>query len=220
MSETATGRRWPRIALGAAAAVLLLLLGYAVGMLQPRLTAPGDSSAEAGFARDMSTHHAQAIEMGMIAFQKATRPEVRQMGRDIALTQQDQVGRMETWLQDWHLQPTGDDAPMAWMPEAKAGQHHSMAGGMSVGEDGLMPGMATPAELEKLRNATGTDVDILFCQYMLRHHLAGIHMAEAVLQTTKQEQVKELAQSMVAGQNKEVTELRRMLDDLGAKPLS
>ncbi|MFC7643696.1 DUF305 domain-containing protein [Streptosporangium lutulentum] len=41
------------------AAVLLLIVG--------RSTDPTDASAEAGFARDMAVHHAQAVEMSFIA---------------------------------------------------------------------------------------------------------------------------------------------------------
>jgi hypothetical protein len=37
-----------------------LIVGLAIGFLGPRLTTPGDDSVEAGFLRDMSTHHAQA----------------------------------------------------------------------------------------------------------------------------------------------------------------
>ena len=63
------------------AAVLLVFLGYALGTLIPRWQTPGDTSPEAGFARDMSAHHAQAVELGMIAYQKGTDPEVRTLGR-------------------------------------------------------------------------------------------------------------------------------------------
>ena len=63
-----SARRFGTLAL-AAAVVVGLLLGYAGGLLTPTFTRPGEHSAEAGFARDMSTHHAQAVEMGLIAFQ-------------------------------------------------------------------------------------------------------------------------------------------------------
>jgi len=63
-------------------ALALLLIGYAVGWLTPRLSTPGQHSPEAGFARDMSEHHAQAVELGMIAYQKAALPEVRTLGGD------------------------------------------------------------------------------------------------------------------------------------------
>jgi len=195
--------------LGALGAVVALLIGYLAGLVTPRFTAPGDNSPEAGFARDMSVHHAQAVEMGEWAYQKATNDEVRQMGYDIALTQQAQIGMMSIWLKDWHLEPTGSRPKMAWMPD----------GTKELSPDGLMPGMATDDQLEQLHNATGKDVDILFCQLMLRHHLGGIHMIDGVLQESHNSMVRQLAQTMKNNQQAEVATLQRMLTELGAKPL-
>ena len=165
--------------LGALVAVFALAVGYLGGLLYPRFTAPGDTSPEAGFARDMSTHHAQAVEMAMVAWQKSSNLEIREIAYDIATVQQGQIGVMQTWLVDWHLQPTGRRPKMAWMPD----------GAQSLRPDGLMPGMATDAQLQQLRTATGGPADILFCQLMIRHHLGGIHMAEAVLPLTHNRQV-------------------------------
>ena len=66
--------------------VIGLLLGYAAGFLTPRSGGPSDTSPEAGFARDMSTHHAQAVAMGMLAQRKGENVAVRGFGGDIALT--------------------------------------------------------------------------------------------------------------------------------------
>lgn len=74
--DAAGSPRYGVAALALAVAVGLLL-GYATGWLTPKLTRPGETSVEAGFARDMTTHHAQAVEMGLIAFQRATDIEVR-----------------------------------------------------------------------------------------------------------------------------------------------
>jgi uncharacterized protein (DUF305 family) len=195
--------------LGALGAVVALLIGYGAGLLTPRFTAPGDNSPEAGFARDMSTHHAQAVEMGMVAYQKATNDDVRQMGYDIATTQQAQIGMMSVWLKDWHLEPTGSRPKMAWMPN----------GSQELSPDGLMPGMATDAQMAQLHNATGKDVDILFCQLMLRHHLGGIHMIDGILQESHNKTVTDLAQTMKNNQQADVAMLQQLLTDLGAKPL-
>jgi uncharacterized protein (DUF305 family) len=189
--------------------VALLIIGYAAGWLIPRLGTPGESSAEAGFARDMSTHHAQAVEIGMIAHQKATLAEVRTLGGDIAITQQGQIGVMSTWLKDWGLGPNSDQAPMAWMPD-----------GQKLMNGNLMPGMATREEIAKLNAATGKDVDILFCQYMLRHHLGGVHMAKGVIARNPEPQVKELAETMVRNQTGEIAVLQNLLSSLGAAPLN
>jgi uncharacterized protein (DUF305 family) len=190
------------------AAVLLVAFGYGAGLLTPKVTAPGDNSADAGFARDMSTHHAQAVEMGMIAYQDATLPDVRVLGGDIAITQQGQIGVMSTWLSQWGLDANSSRPPMAWMPD-----------GQQALVDGLMPGMATRDEVAKLKAAKGKDVDILFCQYMLRHHLGGIHMIDGILAQNPVPEVRDLAEIMKKNQTAEVSVMRTLLTQLGAQPL-
>jgi uncharacterized protein (DUF305 family) len=181
-----------------------LLLGYAAGFLTPRNSPPSDSSAEAGFARDMSDHHAQAVYMGMIAHSKGTNGVVRGMGMDIALTQQAQIGTMGQWLDQWGLNVNRTGSPMAWMPD-----------GTQSLDNGLMPGMATQAELDALANATGPEVDRLFVTMMIKHHLGGIHMAEAVLKVTDNQDVIDLARAMTAGQQGEITALQELQKTLG-----
>ncbi|MEU8664612.1 DUF305 domain-containing protein, partial [Actinoplanes philippinensis] len=166
------------------ALVLGLVLGVAIGFLVPHgESLPADDSAEAGFARDMTTHHTQAVEMGLIAYAQASDPEVRTMGVDIALNQQGQIGMMQAWLREWNLQPTGNRPAMAWMPD----------GAGSV-VNGLMPGMATPEEMKKLRETTGLEGDRLFLQMMIKHHLGGVHMAQEVAEVSKDKEVVEAAQ--------------------------
>jgi uncharacterized protein (DUF305 family) len=200
---TRGGRRFGTVVVAIAIAVGLLL-GYAAGLLTPSLRNPGDSSADAGFARDMSTHHAQAVDMAMTAFQKATDPEVRGLGYDIALTQENQIGQMQTWLKHWGLGPTGPDAAMAWMPE-----------GSKALVDGRMPGMATDQQLQQLHTATGKDVDAIFLRLMIQHHLGGIHMIEGILAKTSRPEVRELALGMKSGQESEITALRNIQTRLG-----
>jgi uncharacterized protein (DUF305 family) len=200
---TRGGRRFGTVAVAIAIAVGLLL-GYAAGLLTPSLRNPGDSSADAGFARDMSTHHAQAVDMAMTAFQKATDPEVRGLGYDIALTQENQIGQMQTWLKHWGLGPTGPDAAMAWMPE-----------GSKALVDGRMPGMATDQQLQQLHTATGKNVDAIFLRLMIQHHLGGIHMIEGILAKTSRSEVRELALGMKSGQESEITALRNIQTRLG-----
>jgi len=199
------GRRPLTIAAAVVAAVLVLIAVFGAGWFAHSRSHPGDDSVEAGFARDMSTHHAQAVEMAMLAHEKTTDPGVRTLSADIALTQQAQIGMMQTWLRHWNLNPTGSQPRMAWMPDGTASLR-----------DGLMPGMATDAERAELRETTGRDFDILFLRLMLDHHLGGIHMAEGVLKLSDDEQVRGLAESMVAGQKKEIALIRSLLTTLGA----
>jgi uncharacterized protein (DUF305 family) len=198
------------LVLGAFAAVLILAAGFALGYLVPLLNRPGDDSADAGFARDMSVHHAQAVEMGMYAFRTSSDPEIQILGYDIATTQQYQIGVMQGWLDEWHLSYSSSSPRMAWMTDGK----------QSLLPDGRMPGMATTDELNKLKAATGKQFDILFCQLMLRHHLGGVHMADEAITLAKDSRVQALATQIKLGQQKEITQLTAKLKELGAQPLS
>lgn len=184
-------------------AALALLVGLALGLGVSRLAAPGspaDDSAEAGFARDMTAHHAQAVAMGMIAAKKAQSVEVRSMGEDIAMTQQGQIGIMSQWLRDWGLNLNSDARPMAWMPD----------GDRVLTDGNLMPGMATTAEMQALDKATGTEVDRLFLEMMIRHHLGGVHMVDAVLAQSSDPDVLWLAKGMKSGQQSEVSAMQQL----------
>ncbi|GAB2573917.1 DUF305 domain-containing protein [Paractinoplanes abujensis] len=185
------------------AAVLALVLGVAlgigIGLSIPHFTKPGDDSVEAGFLRDMSTHHAQAVEMSMIAHQKSDDAEIVYVANDIALTQHGQIGYMQAWLRDWGLSPTGSQKPMAWMPNS--------AGSVV---NGLMPGMATPEQLTKLRAASGKELNTEFLTLMRQHHLGGIHMAQEAVKLSDNKDIDWIAESMVQSQQTELG----LIDDL------
>ncbi|MFI1989552.1 DUF305 domain-containing protein [Actinoplanes sp. NPDC020271] len=187
---------------GYAAVALLLagiVLGAAIGLVIPRFRTPDTDSVEAGFLRDMSTHHAQAVAMAMIAHAGSDTPGIVTLAADIATTQQAQIGYMQAWLRDWDLDPTGDQPAMAWMPDA--------AGSVV---NGLMPGMATPEQLASLRKASGKDLDVQFLTLMRAHHLGGIHMAQEAEELSGNKNVDWLADSMVTAQQGEI----QLIDDL------
>ncbi|MEV4010737.1 DUF305 domain-containing protein [Nonomuraea angiospora] len=80
-----------------AAALAFALAAFGLGLLWPR--PPADASVEAGFARDMQAHHAQAVQMTLIVRDRISDREVRTLAYDIATTQQQQIGQMYAWLQ-------------------------------------------------------------------------------------------------------------------------
>jgi len=199
-------RRWRRAVGIAVLMVLVFAAGYATHSIRRLWAAPDDSSVEAGFARDMSAHHAQAVSMSMVAWQRAARPATRSMAYATVTAQQQEIGVMQTWLDGWHLSATGSRAPMAWM----------IGGAQMLTADGRMPGMASRDELDRLDGARGEQVDVLFCQLMIRHHVGGLHMIDAVLAGSRRPEVRELAAKMRDNQRVEVVNLEHMLADLGA----
>jgi uncharacterized protein (DUF305 family) len=197
-----------RVVLLAVIAVGLLLIGgagaVALGIGQE--DTPTSDSVDAGFARDMSTHHLQGVEMANLALTRATDPQVRSLAFDISATQTNQVGRMQGWLSLWGVPLSGGEQ-MAWLP----GHPHAA--------NGLMPGMATEQELTGLQSLTGTAFDIRFLQLMIRHHQGGRAMAEYAAEHAQVAQVRSLARSIDDTQTAETTTMSAMLTALGGTPL-
>jgi uncharacterized protein (DUF305 family) len=162
---------------------------------------PGDDSAEAGFARDMMVHHAQAVEMAEIAQGKTESEDIATLAPDIALTQQGQIGQMQGWLQVWGLSPTGSEPAMSWMGEPT---------------NALMPGMATPEEIQQLRDASPEEANVLFLQLMIPHHQAALQMTEAIRGRSDRPEVETLAKAISASQQSEIQNMEQMLQDRGA----
>lgn len=163
---------------------------------------PGDDSAEAGFARDMIVHHAQAVEMAGIIRDKTDDERIRTLADDIALTQQGQIGQMQGWLDVWGLSPTGSEPAMTWMGHE--------------GHEGLMPGMATQAELNEMRAAPPDEAEEMFLRLMIEHHQAAIPMTDAVLERSDNPAVTNLADAIATSQTGEVRVMQDLLADRGA----
>ena len=165
---------------------------------------PGDDSAEAGFARDMMTHHQQAVEMGLLIHSRTQDPAVKILATDIITIQQAENGQMQGWLNLWGLLPTGDEPPMAWMGHPTTG---------------LMPGMATREEINQLANLSGAAADVAFLELMIRHHRGGIPMAEAIIGRTDIETVERFARSIVSAQTAEIATMESLLATKSAAPV-
>ncbi len=178
---------------------------------------------DAGFARDMGEHHAQAVDMSLIVLQASDSQDVDVLAYDIATTQSNQIGRMQSWLVDWDLPQARTEPRMAWMPEGSMTMDDMGMDGMSDAAPGspdyrAMPGMASLAEMENLRAADTTKAEILYLQLMTTHHLAGVEMAQAAVEEGQDPDVVDLAQAMVNGQRSEVKLMSDMLEARGANP--
>ncbi|MGK8486120.1 DUF305 domain-containing protein [Nocardia asiatica] len=201
-----------------------ILIGFAIGVLAriplDGATEPDPGAVDVGFSQDMSAHHAQAVEMAGVVLVRSTDTEVRRLAYDILTTQQSQVGRMQGWLQLWNEPAQGVDGFMGWMTEPMGAHDHSGTGEPHhTGPVPAMPGMATPAELAALRQATGPALDIMFLQLMLRHHAGGLPMIDYAAQHAATTAVRTLAETMAATQRGESELMTTMLRTRGAAPL-
>jgi uncharacterized protein (DUF305 family) len=208
------------------AAILGLLIAGIVGRTTAGTSSPGDSSAAAGFARDMTDHHAQAVDMATIINRRTNSDDIRTLATDIALTQTNQMGQMQGWLNQWGLSLGRSGPPMAWMTASGMDMQHQSGSTtpavdpalMRPQPDGRMPGMATAAQINQLRSLPVAKADVLFLQLMIAHHQAGIAMAQMAEALTREPVVDHLAATMITGQEGEITQMTQMLAQRGATP--
>lgn len=194
-------------------AIAVLVAGVSVGFLWGHNSAPGPvavpvvGSVDVGFAQDMSVHHQQAIDMAGYTRDNSTNPAIVALAFDIETSQSVEMGTMLGWLQTWGA-PRGDSTPMSWM----AGHAH-----LTV--NGLMPGMASPAQEKTLLASHGNALNILFLQLMIHHHQGGVQMAQYAAEHAKTSFERDLASNMYIAQSNEIVQMEQMLRQLGGVPL-
>jgi len=146
------------------------------------------NSADTAYMRDMIEHHGQAIVMTDIAGKHAGSKAVRAIAARIAAGQQPEIAVMEAWLEE----NPGDGG-----------------GGHGDGH-GAMPGMASEADLDRLRAARGEEFDALFLDLMIAHHEGAVKMAEDVLGKGNNEYVEQLATGVIAQQLSEIGRMEKL----------
>ncbi|MDQ4009631.1 MAG: DUF305 domain-containing protein [Actinomycetota bacterium] len=221
-----SGASWSRLVAVAGAVLVVLLLGAALGMLLQRGVGAGFGAGtqsegglvDIGFAQDMSVHHRQAVLMAGMARDRSTDPVIQSLAFDIETSQLQQVGQMQGWLSLWNAAPLPTGRYMTWMGDSSM---PGMTHGSGHGTDGVatMPGMASPADLERLRAAGGAQFDVLFLQLMLRHHQGGVPMATYAAEHAETAQVRNLADKIVISQGAESRYLAELITQRGAQPL-
>ena len=211
------GRRGRKVAAALIVLVLAVVAAFAIGRLSAPVTStPGTMSAEAGFARDMQVHHAQAVEMSMIVRDATDNAEIRLLAYDIATTQAQQEGQMYGWLNTWNLPQANAEPAMTWMTRPALNGDTSTHGhgdsdtGITAGDP--MPGYATPEQMAKLKSLDGVEAEKYFLELMIAHHQGGVEMADAILDRSTDRVIVSFANGIVVGQNAEITAMQELLE--------
>ncbi|QBJ97954.1 DUF305 domain-containing protein [Rhodococcus sp. ABRD24] len=227
-TASATSKRSQRTALAVIGLIGAIAIGFALGFfarlpIDDREPAhPGADSVDVGFSQDMTVHHNQAIDMATITLTRSGDRKVKDLAFDILTSQQNQVGQMQGWLALWDRAPLPTEGYMTWMTEGDGG--HSGHGAATTAAPaqpnaGKMPGMATAEEMAALGQASGSALDVMFLQLMLRHHQGGLPMIEYAKQYADVPVVRNLAQKMMSTQQGESTLITSMLAERGVSPL-
>lgn len=208
----------PVILAGAMLALAGLLTACSTTPATPPMASASSTSHNAqdtAFAQAMIVHHQGAIEMADLAATRATSTQVKDLAAQIKAAQQPEIDAMTSWLMAW-----GEPLDMPGM-----GSTPSPSGGMpgmdmssptptSSSASGMeMPGM-TAQEMASLKATSGTAFDKRFLTLMIQHHQGAVSMAKAELSQGRNADARQLAQSIVTSQTKQIADMQTMLSTL------
>lgn len=145
------------------------------------------NAADVSFASEMIPHHQQAVDMAKLAATRSSNSQVKDLAARIEAAQGPEITTMSGWLKGWG-QP---------MPENMAGMD--------------MPGLMSTADMDALAKATRGAFDKAFLTMMIAHHTGALTMAKTELAKGSDAEAKALAQAVVDGQTKEITEMKALL---------
>lgn len=154
------------------------------------------NDADKQFIQNMIVHHEQAVWMSDLAPSRASSRDVKELASRISDVQGLEIDAMNRWLSAHSIPTVNPTAP----------NHETMGG------HGPMPGMATQEQLDRLRNAKGTDFDTLWLQLMIAHHQGALTMAEEVRQKGVDTRVQEIADDVVVEQTDEIQRMQGWLN--------
>jgi uncharacterized protein (DUF305 family) len=153
-------------------------------------TVVGQVPFDQAFIDAMVPHHREAIEMAKAAQTRGlTQPELEQIASDIISSQQREIDQMLGWREGWF----GSRQPGPVLPEVL---------GVPESELGMEHGSADEV-------AGAVDVDAKFAEMMIPHHEGAIAMAEVAKERGQHEEVKELADAIIAAQEREIETLEK-----------
>ena len=187
--------------------------------------------ADVEFITHMIPHHAQAIEISLLAPKNGASPQIQTLAARIINAQKDEIRIMQTWLKD-RGQPVPEvpllaDKPAGHAMDMAAGHSMDMPAGhsmdmpaghaMDMPMDSAhmdMPGMLTPAQIRELGEAKGTAFDRLFLTRMIAHHRGAVTMVKKLYGTDgalNDEAVFKIASDVQVDQLTEIARMELML---------
>ncbi|MEE4210117.1 MAG: DUF305 domain-containing protein [Parvularcula sp.] len=167
------------------------------------------TQADADFMRMMIPHHAQAVEMAVLAADRTNNPDIIDIAGRIQASQDDEIAYMKEWLE-----MRGEPTEMPMMDH----------GGMSMADHQKMMdshykamGMATKDEMAQLAEAEGVAFDRMFLNLMIPHHEGALRMVDDLLDaagSAYDPAFYEFVNGIVADQEAEITKMDLLLANL------
>lgn len=189
---TQTPKQSPPRVLGALLVALLALgLGACGGDAEETRAPQGEVEAtEKAFLTGMVHHHNSAVAMAEIAGKRGQAPYVKRLSEEIVSTQEREIATMREIykrLIGGELKPDPAAHDGLDLTAAEAGMTHDQ-------DTNEMLSAARP-------------FDRAFVDVMVPHHRGAVKMAEVVLESTQDSELRDLAEAIVSTQQREIEEM-------------
>ncbi|MDG2020162.1 MAG: DUF305 domain-containing protein [SAR86 cluster bacterium] len=157
--------------------------------------------ADVDFLQGMIVHHQQAIVMSLLAAKRTNNKTIIDLANRIDSSQEDEIDFMRSWLESRDEKPNKEHAH----------QHMKMVG------------MASPEELQQLRDSDSTKFDKLFLKLMINHHDGALEMVKDLKQypgTAYDSILNEFISELVNDQGVEIERMNGIAVNLSDDPRS
>ncbi len=138
------------------------------------------------FMRRMAAHHEQGIRLALLGAERAKDARLLRLARLMAAQQTGDTAIFAQWWRCWY----GGELP----PPTR--------------EDHAMPGMLTPADMQRAEAASGASFDRLFVELMSAHHARAVAMADEAMREAGDPRLKLMAHAIRHSQRGEIALMR------------
>ena len=149
---------------------------------------PKGNPTDRAFVAEMIPHHEAAIAMAKIAERRGSSAFVKQLAADIERTQTQEIATMRA--RDAQIAATGVQRGSLDLSRRAMGMDHDVA------------------SLERAK-----PFDEAFLRLMIPHHVGAVVMSNALLERGADGELKTLARSIIAAQQREIAQMREQLGD-------
>jgi len=187
------------------------LIGIVIGIMMMTSAASAQETrgqrAELRFLEGMIDHHQMALDMANDCLANASDGTLLTICQNIIDAQSAEIATMQGWLRDWY---GVEYAPVPMVGDDAADPHagHDMSGMDTVITDPPMT-MGMMAGLNRLE---GRAYEIAWVESMIDHHDDALHMAQRILSRTERDDLRQLAEQIIADQTTEIEQLESLLE--------
>jgi uncharacterized protein (DUF305 family) len=154
----------------------------------------------------MIPHHESIIAMAQAALPRLQDEQLREIANAVIETQGAEIAQLREYREGWY----GDPNPMP------------MDDSMMAAMNGMMPGMGDIEAMAAMMDAealvaafcAAENADLAFIDLTIPHHEMAIVASEAALEQATHAEIEEVAQQVIAAQEREIDELSAIRQEL------